>query len=76
MRLFSAFSVLYSQGVNRLAASPMDKFMSGIADMMSGPTPKDGGLNDEEVQALQGRGEPQDMNDFRSSLEKMGRWVG
>lgn len=52
-----------------LGASAMDKFMSGLADMMGG-RPEDAGA-DEGV-AL-GLGSDQDVDDFRSSLIKQSR---
>ncbi|CAM9231641.1 unnamed protein product [Pylaiella littoralis] len=57
------------QGLGKLAASPMEKFMSGLADMMSGPQ-LDGGM---EVDQEQQEEEPQDMNAFRESLIKQNR---
>lgn len=58
------------QGLDKLAASPMDKFMSGLADMMSGPQ-LDGGIDIDQEQEVQE--EPQDMNAFRESLIKQSR---
>lgn len=48
----------------------MEKFMSGLADMMSGPQ-LDGGM---EVDQEQQEEEPQDMNAFRESLIKQNRY--
>lgn len=48
----------------------MDKFMSGLADMMSGPQ-LDGGMDSDQEQ--EGEGEPQDMNAFRESLIRQNR---
>lgn len=49
----------------------MDKFMSGLADMISGPQ-LDGGIDNDQEQEVQE--DPQDMNAFRESLIKQSRY--
>lgn len=65
-----AFGPPRCQGVSRLDASPMDKFMSGLESMMSGK-PEDA---DESV--AQGPGDVQDLDSFRNSLIKQTRADG
>lgn len=48
----------------------MDKFMSGLADMMGGK-PEDAGADEGVTLGLENG---QDMNDFRSSLIKQSRY--
>eukprot|EP00903_Cladosiphon_okamuranus_P008566 g8219.t1 len=64
-----------SQGLSKLAASPLDKFMRGLEDMMTGPQldgPQLGGEADGilEQEILD---EPQDMDAFRKSLIRQSR---
>lgn len=52
----------------------MDKFMSGLADMMSGPTPEED-LGADVAGGQQGLAESRDMDSFRRDLIKQTRYV-
>lgn len=61
-----------SKALSKLGASPMDKFMSGLADMMSGQKPDEADVYDADVQQQQP--ETQDMDGFRSGLIRQTRY--
>eukprot|EP00904_Undaria_pinnatifida_P012697 jgi/Undpi1/8558/HiC_scaffold_25.g11023.m1 len=58
------------QGLEKLAASPMDKFMSGLSDMINGETPEDAEQDSAETMYGQAAAATQDMDGFRSGLIK------
>lgn len=59
-----------AQSVGRLSASPMEKFMSGLEKMMTGPQ-LEGSMDTPQEQEQQE--EPQDMSAFRESLIRQSR---
>lgn len=63
------------QSVGKLAASPLDKFMRGLEEMMAGPQLDGAPLADDAdgVEEQEGAGKPQDMNAFRQSLIRQSR---
>jgi len=68
---------LAAQGLRPLAASPLDKFMSGLADMMSGPQldgPELGSMDivpEEEAQEE----DSGNMEAFRKTLIRQSRYL-
>ncbi|CBN73831.1 conserved unknown protein [Ectocarpus siliculosus] len=58
------------QSVGKLSASPMEKFMSGLEKMMTGPQ-LEGSMDTPQEQEQQE--EPQDMSAFRESLIRQSR---
>ncbi|CAM9657248.1 unnamed protein product [Ectocarpus sp. 12 AP-2014] len=58
------------QSVGKLSASPMEKFMSGLEKMMTGPQ-LEGSMDSPQEQEQQE--EPQDMSAFRESLIRQSR---
>lgn len=66
--------------MRKLAASPMEKFMEGLADMMSPQMPRDDAPKGALEQSLtevslkgEGRAPPQDLSRFRHDLIKQNR---
>lgn len=67
--------LLAAQGLDKLAASPMDKFMSGLSDMINGEsTPEDGDVDSAEEPPVQPAA-AQDMDGFRRGLINQNRYV-
>lgn len=67
-------ALLAAQGLDKLAASPMDKFMSGLSDMINGESkPEDGEMDSAEAPPGQAPA-TQDMDGFRSGLIKQTRY--
>lgn len=66
---------MVSQGLDKLAASPMDKFMSGLSDMINGETPEDAEqeLAETPTSGQAAAATAQDMAGFRSGLIKQNR---
>ena len=63
-----------AQGLDKLAASPMDKFMSGLSDMINGESKAEDSEGDSADAPPGQPAATQDMDGFRSGLIKQTRY--